>query len=444
MSTAVEEMPAPTPAVLGLAEALDSSDQLRQRRFEMLPMRGSVYTDVQGRGPGPSTSPEGLADLITSISAVGVLHPVLVEELPGPDDRVQRRLVIGERRYRACRWGAVNQPDNPHFEKLPAVICPGPISDEDRRTWQLVENLAREDLQPGELAAALLLERSAILRTQLDNAGIEVSEEIQRLEDPVARFEAMEKLRGSDANLAAPWNLVLRRLGLQITPRRAREVVAAFRTLPRELSADMDQHQVALAARTNLARLSRGRREAANELWQAVKRLGRTDLLSAATRAQATNPEMPAEAAATAAVTSYEQANAERAAALTRPTPENGEGEINSAAIEEAGQRIPSERDGTREALDPADSPGQPGQQDPSAQPAGTDLGKEAPIGDEPEETADPVDPPVLASALEGLRALNSQLAQGRTLHRFDAGSLRMLLTDLQRHTSAGAERTVA
>ncbi|MGW1496832.1 ParB N-terminal domain-containing protein [Streptomyces sp. NPDC002402] len=442
MSTAVEEMPAPTPAVLGLAEALDSSDQLRQRRFEMLPMRGSVYTDVQGRGPGPSTSPEGLADLITSISAVGVLHPVLVEELPGPDDRVQRRLVIGERRYRACRWGAVNQPDNPRFEKLPAVICPGPISDEDRRTWQLVENLAREDLQPGELAGALLLERSAILRTQLDNAGIEVSEDIQRLEDPVARFEAMEKLRGSDANLAAPWNLVLRRLGLQITPRRAREVVAAFRTLPRELSADMDQHQVALAARTNLARLSRGRREAANELWQAVKRLGRTDLLSAATRTQATNPEMPAEAAATAAVTSHEQANAERAAALTRPT--NGVDENKAGATEEAGQQIPSEPGGVREDLDPAGSPGQAGLQDPSARPVGTGPDAEAPAGDEPEVAADPVDPPVLDSALEGLRALNAQLAEGRTLHRFDAGSLRMLLTDLQRHTSAGAERTAA
>lgn len=444
MSTAVEEIPAPTPAVLGLAEALDSSDQLRQRRFEMLPMRGSVYTDVQGRGPGPSTSPEGLADLITSISTVGVLHPVLVEELPGPDNHVQRRLVIGERRYRACRWGAVNQPDNPRFEKLPAVICPGPISDEDRRTWQLVENLAREDLQPGELASALLLERSAILRTQLDNAGIEVSEEIQRLEDPVARFEAMEKLRGSDANLAAPWNLVLRRLGLQITPRRAREVVAAFRTLPRELSADMDQHQVALAARTNLARLSRGRREAASELWQAVKRLGRTDLLSAATRAQATNPDMPAEAAVTAAVTSYEQANAERAAALVRPTPETGEDENQSAATEEAGQVTPSEAGGPREELDPAGSLGQAGQQNLSARPAGAGPDAEAPVGEEPEDTADPVDPPVLASALEGLRALNSQLAEGRTLHRFDAGSLRMLLTDLQRHTSAGAERTAA
>ncbi|MFZ3491633.1 ParB/RepB/Spo0J family partition protein [Streptomyces sp. 5.8] len=443
MSTSAEAPPATMPAVLGLAEALNSSEQLRQRRFEMLPMHGSVYTDVQGRGPGPSTSPEGLADLITSISAVGVLHPVLVEELPGPGDRVQRRLVIGERRYRACRWGAVNQPDNPRFEKLPAVICPGPISEEDRRTWQLVENLAREDLQPGELASALLLERSAILRTQLANAGIEVSEDIQRLEDPVARFEAMEKLRGSDANLAAPWNLVLRRLGLQITPRRAREVVAAFRTLPRELSADMDQHQVALAARTNLARLSRGRREAASELWQAVKRLGRTDLLSAATRAQVTNPELPAEAAVTAAVVSYEQANTERAAALARPTVENGAGENGPAAIEEAGHDAPSRSVGQGYASAPA---GSPGQADPQVAPlAPSETGPDtAPIEDGQEAAADPVDPPVLASALEGLRALNTQLAEGRTLHRFDTGSLRMLLADLQRHTSAGPERTAA
>ncbi|MFB7599379.1 hypothetical protein [Streptomyces sp. NPDC056160] len=49
-----------------------------------------------------------------------------------------------------------------------------------------------------------------------------------------------------------------------------------------------------------------------------------------------------------------------------------------------------------------------------------------------------------MTAALEALRALNTQLAEGRALHRFDAGSLRMLLTDLQRHTSAGAERTAA
>ncbi|MBV9024005.1 MAG: ParB N-terminal domain-containing protein [Streptomycetaceae bacterium] len=407
----------------------------------MLPMRGSVYTDVQGRGPGPSTSPEGLADLITSISTVGVLHPVLVEELSGPEDRVQRRLVIGERRYRACRWGAVNQPSNPRFEKLPALICPGPISEEDRRTWQLVENLAREDLQPGELAKALLLERSAILHTQLDNAGIEVSGEIQRLEDPVARFEALEKLRGSHANLAAPWNLVLRRLGLQITPRRAREIVAAFRSLPREMSADMDQHQVALAARTNLARLSRGRREAAAELWQAVKRLGRTDLLSAATQAQATNPALPAEAAASAAAAAHEQANAERAATLSRTAPPDDA--ATPAATGEAVQN--TSVSGGTDAADPGEQPEQHKQQAPPPQPLETiaDGDQQLP-GDEPEEAPDPVDPPVLAAALEALRALNSQLAEGRTLHRFDAGSLRILLTDFQRHTSAGAERTAA
>ncbi|MGW1616024.1 ParB/RepB/Spo0J family partition protein [Streptomyces sp. NPDC002285] len=439
MTVAVEE--APAPAVRGLAEALESSEQLRQRRFELLPMRGAVYTDVQGRGPGPSTSPEGLADLITSISTVGVLHPVLVEELPGPDNHVQRRLVIGERRYRACRWGAVNQPDNPRFDRLPAVICPGPISDEDRRTWQLVENLAREDLQPGELANALILERSAILRTQLDNAGIEVSEEVQRLEDPVARFEALEKLRGSDANLAAPWNLVLRRLGLQITPRRAREVVAAFRTLPRELSADMDQHQVALAARTNLARLSRGRREAAAELWQAVKRLGRTDLLSAATRAQATNPDMPADDAASAAVAAHEQSNAERAAALSRPsTPDGGLGAQDYAASRGDAVAHPAAdapaAEPSRDAARPADP------RDLSEEQAGTGSGGgQGPFTDEPHE---PVEQPVVTAALDALRALNAQLAKGRTLHRFDAGSLRMLLTDLQRHTSAGAERTAA
>ncbi|MFJ8752290.1 ParB N-terminal domain-containing protein [Streptomyces sp. NPDC102441] len=436
MSTAVEESLAPTRATAGLAKALESSGQLRQRRFELLPMRGSVYTDVQGRGPGPSTSPEGLADLITSISAVGVLHPVLVEELPGPEGRVQRRLVIGERRYRACRWGAVNQPDNPRFERLPAVICPGPISDEDRRTWQLVENLAREDLQPGELANALLLERSAILRTQLDNAGIEVSEDIQRLEDPVARFEALEKLRGSDANLAAPWNLVLRRLGLQITSRRAREVVAAFRTLPRELSADMDQHQVALAARTNLARLSRGRREAATELWQAVKRLGRTDLLSAATRAQATNPQMPAETAATTAVTAHEQANAERAATLSRSTAQEGENEHEDSTEPADGE---TQDPAATSSAEPAAPTGHAGPQGPD-----TPDSEQVLSADEWDETPEPVDPPVLAAALDGLRGLNAQLAEGRSLHRFDAGSLRMLLTDLQRHTSAGAERTAA
>ncbi len=81
---------------------------------------------------------------------------MLVEEIdPSDGTHPAMKLAAGERRLRACRWGAVNRPDNPHFAALPAVVCPGPLPDEERRIWQLVENLARESLRPGELAAAV-------------------------------------------------------------------------------------------------------------------------------------------------------------------------------------------------------------------------------------------------------------------------------------------------
>ncbi|WP_439681457.1 ParB/RepB/Spo0J family partition protein [Embleya sp. MST-111070] len=428
MTNAVLEHGAQPPVVgvVELNEALQRSERLRQRRFEMLPMRGSVYTDIQGRGPGQSTSAEGLADLISSISTVGVLQAVLVEEIDGPGDVPERRLVVGERRYRACRWGAVNQPDNPRFEMLPAVICPGPISAEERRTWQLVENLAREDLQPGELAAALLLERSAILHSQLVAARIEVVADVLRLEDPAARFQALEKLRGSDADLAAPWTLVLRRLGLQISSRRARELVAAFRTLPREISSEMDEHQVSLAARTNLARLTRGRREAASELWQAVQRLGRPDLLSAVTRAKGQDPALTPDEAVDVALSVRQDANAERAAKLTRDRTAFGEIENSGSGV---GSEVEEEGDLERVVVAP------------DAAAALVSNAREG-IDVSPIEESTPVDPDVAEAALAGVRALNGQLAEGRVLHRFDSGSLRMLLAELTGHLDAAASST--
>ncbi|MFF4344725.1 ParB/RepB/Spo0J family partition protein [Kitasatospora sp. NPDC001540] len=408
-----------------LADTLQRSERLRRRRFEMLPLRGAVATDVQGRGPGPSVSPEGLADLISSISSVGVLHPVLVEELEatGEGGGTQLRLVLGERRYRACRWGAVNEPDNPYFEALPAVICPGPLSVEERRTWQLVENLAREDLQPGELAAALLLERCAILQNNLDQAGISVHEGIPLLDDPAARFEALDKLRGTDVGLAAPWSLVLRRLGLQISPRRARELVAAFRTLPRELSSEMDEREVALAARTNLARLTRGRREVANELWQAVKRLGRTDLLTAAARAQAGDPAMSPQAAAEAASAAQHSANALRAAKLTRPVALDAPAGAEAAADSDdaAKERFP----------EPSGGPGVGPAPVVRAADGAAGAATEAEDAEEGAAEAVPVDAEIVKGALDAMRELNRQLTAGRVLHRFDAGSLRLLITDI-------------
>lgn len=155
-------MTAPSEAVRQLGLSL----KLRRRRFELLPLRGegTPFTELQGRLPGDSTTPVELADLISSISEVGVLQPVLVEEIPATDEGQQPglRVTAGERRLRACLWGSTHRPDNPHFDALPAVVCPGPLSEEERRVWQLVENLAREDLRPGELAAALVLDRCAV------------------------------------------------------------------------------------------------------------------------------------------------------------------------------------------------------------------------------------------------------------------------------------------
>jgi len=93
---------------------VDRHENLKTRRFELLPLRGdgAAFTDVQGRGWGsdPTTSPAELADLISSIGAVGQLQPILVEELP---DAGGRRVVSGERRLLALRWGSINQTRKP-------------------------------------------------------------------------------------------------------------------------------------------------------------------------------------------------------------------------------------------------------------------------------------------------------------------------------------------
>ncbi|MEX0657695.1 MAG: hypothetical protein WD080_01040, partial [Egibacteraceae bacterium] len=62
-----------------VARRLARSQRLTRRRFELLPLTGpgAAFTEVQGRLPGASTTPEGLAELISSIATVGVLQPIL-------------------------------------------------------------------------------------------------------------------------------------------------------------------------------------------------------------------------------------------------------------------------------------------------------------------------------------------------------------------------------
>ena len=326
------EVPTEVVAQFGL------SPRLRQRRFALLPLRGegTPFTDLQGRLPGDATTPADLADLISSIANVGVLQPVLVEEVDvGDGTHPTMKLAAGERRLRACRWGAVNRPDNPHFAALPAVVCPGPLSDEERRIWQLVENLARESLRPGELAAALVLDRCAVLLGKLLAGGHAVPAEVYAIDDPIARFAAMERIRGTDKRCAAPWAEVLSRLGLQLSARKARELVRAFAEMPREVAEEMDEAKVSLHTRIRFVELRRGREQAAEDIWAAVKSTGRTRLLPSAIAAAHSNQELSAEQALDEAERVQEQADTARADKL-RAKPEAQVAGVDARLVERA------------------------------------------------------------------------------------------------------------
>ena len=293
-----------------------SAGALSQRRLELLALSGpgSPYTEAQGRSPGASTTPEDLAELVSSIASVGVLQPILVERLPD----ATLRLVAGERRLRAARWGAANLPPSPHFEAIPAVVCPGPLSEEERRTWQIAENLVRADLAPGDLAAALLFERCAVLSAKLAGAGVVIPSSIADSDEPLQRFRDLERIR-LEAHLhkvGAPWEEVLARLGIQMGIDSARQLYRAFASLPREVSSEMDVAGIALATRLEYLRLDRGCRGAAAELWEAVKECGRPHLLAGALRQRAEHPGLEASDALQAAEALRDEANQARALAL--------------------------------------------------------------------------------------------------------------------------------
>jgi len=284
----------------GEARAL-LEDRLKHRQLVMLPIDGDTAaptTGVQGRQPGTSTAPAELAELISSIASVGLLQPILVEDLGG-----RHRVVAGERRLRAMRWGRAHLADNPHFREAPALVVPGPLSEEECRAWQLVENLARDDLQPAELGHALMLERSAVLAERLTEAGVTVPAEVWAVEDPVRRWSVLDRVR-RDAGahgLGAPWDVVLSRVGIQLGTDKARQIVRAFATLPREVSTEMDAAGVALATRLEYLRLDRGRRDAAEAIWAAVRARGAPRLLRGAVQAALDDPRLDAEEAVQAA-----------------------------------------------------------------------------------------------------------------------------------------------
>jgi ParB family chromosome partitioning protein len=92
------------------------------------------------RQPRRSFGEDELRELADSISARGLLQPILVRPLAGG----RYELIAGERRLRAARIAGL--------ERVPALVRT--VEESERLELALVENMAREDLNPVDAARA--------------------------------------------------------------------------------------------------------------------------------------------------------------------------------------------------------------------------------------------------------------------------------------------------
>jgi ParB family chromosome partitioning protein len=137
----------------GLDALLGSSSSLSSARGERAPtaiFELPVSELVQGQSqPRQTVDEDDLHELALSIKQQGVLQPVLVRPLTGSEagaGLVSHEIVAGERRWRAAKLAGL--------ETVPVVIHE--MDDKSALAIALVENLQRKDLNPIEIAAALL------------------------------------------------------------------------------------------------------------------------------------------------------------------------------------------------------------------------------------------------------------------------------------------------
>ena len=114
-----------------------AEEELTGARLEELPLDS---IEPNPRQPREVFDEQALAELVASIRAVGVLQPVVVRETePG-----RYQLIMGERRWRACREADLSV--------IPAIVRE--TSDDALLRDALLENLHRQQLNPLEEAAA--------------------------------------------------------------------------------------------------------------------------------------------------------------------------------------------------------------------------------------------------------------------------------------------------
>ncbi|MDQ3162273.1 MAG: ParB/RepB/Spo0J family partition protein [Actinomycetota bacterium] len=136
----------------GLAAILSTGHQDEEAELRELPVELIAANPDQ---PRRTLDEQALAGLAHSVQERGVLQPVLVRPLPGGT----YELIAGERRWRAAQLAGL--------DTVPAIVR----SDDDATSLELalIENMAREDLNPLEeaRACAALVEELGLTREEV-------------------------------------------------------------------------------------------------------------------------------------------------------------------------------------------------------------------------------------------------------------------------------------
>ena len=209
------------------------------------------------RQPRRHFEAEAVTGLAESIRAQGLIQPVVVRPRPAGG----YELIAGERRWRAAREAGV--------EAVPAVVRTA--GDRESLLLAVVENVAREDLNPVEEArafAALIDEFGLTLgdvSTRVGRSKPAVSNRVRLLELPTDVLGMVERGQLSEGHaravLAVPDQDGRRRLARRIVQKgmtvRAAEQAARWsgaRTRPRRAGAPVDP-DLAARVRSQLERL---------------------------------------------------------------------------------------------------------------------------------------------------------------------------------------------
>lgn len=192
----------------GLAAILTVSPKSAPEELRQVPLD---LIDPNPRQPRRMFEEQALLALADSIRARGVLQPILVRPLPSG----RYELIAGERRLRAARLAGV--------DKAPAVVR----HHDDAASLEvaLIENMAREDLNPVEeaRACAALVEELGLTREEVGlrvgRGRVAVSNLIRLLDLPDEALELLEQRRLTEGHgralLLAPENADRRNLAKQ-------------------------------------------------------------------------------------------------------------------------------------------------------------------------------------------------------------------------------------